>query len=151
MIDVIVHCSDSSFGNAAMIDGWHAQRGFDNAKGHHIGYHYVILNGWLASKKFNYSFDGHLETGRALDGNEIIELDEKAAAVLGKNMSVNICLIGKSNKFTDQQMFELRMLVRRLRKQYKELVVSQHSKWDKKKPYCAGLSKTIINNLNIML
>jgi len=43
---VIIHCSDSSFGNAVLIDKWHRQRGFDN-----IGYHFVILNSHPFSSK----------------------------------------------------------------------------------------------------
>ena len=37
---VIIHCSDSDFGTASVIDGWHKERGWDG-----IGYHYVITNG----------------------------------------------------------------------------------------------------------
>ena len=37
---IIIHCSDSEFGDAALIDKWHKERGWTG-----IGYHYVILNG----------------------------------------------------------------------------------------------------------
>ena len=38
LTNIIIHCSDSDFGDAQTIDLWHKQRGW---KG--IGYHYVIV------------------------------------------------------------------------------------------------------------
>ena len=38
---ITIHCSDSEWGNADVIDEWHKKRGWDG-----IGYHYVILNGY---------------------------------------------------------------------------------------------------------
>jgi hypothetical protein len=37
---IVIHQSDSAFGNAAVIDKWHRERGWSG-----IGYHWVILNG----------------------------------------------------------------------------------------------------------
>ena len=37
---IVIHQSDSAFGNAAVIDEWHRERGWSG-----IGYHWVILNG----------------------------------------------------------------------------------------------------------
>jgi N-acetylmuramoyl-L-alanine amidase len=148
-MDIIIHCSDSAFGNAVMIDTWHAERGFKNQDGIHIGYHYVILNGWLTSKKYHGRFDGSLETGRALDEDDVFEWDETAAATLGKNNCVQICLIGKSGTFTPVQMARLKILLSALRIQFKTIKVFQHSDVDPiRKPFCAGLSKSQMAEYN---
>ncbi|MCP4158859.1 MAG: N-acetylmuramoyl-L-alanine amidase [Deltaproteobacteria bacterium] len=99
---IIVHCSASSFGNAALIDSWHKQNGWDQ-----IGYHYVITNGLLESKsKYNLKNDGLIETGRPVD---II-----GAHCKGKNRdSIGICLIGNTY-FTSKQLLD--SLPRLLRK-----------------------------------
>jgi len=138
---IILHCSDSFFGNAVMIDTWHAARGFKNSQGIHIGYHYVILNGHLTALKFHKSFDGSIETGRALDDDDKFEFDETAAATLGANNCVQICLIGTTGKFTSAQMVSLLKLLSMLREQYGEITVKQHSDFDpKNKPFCAGFT-----------
>lgn len=81
----IIHCSDSDFGNAEMINRWHKERGFSE-----IGYHYVILP------------DGTIEKGRALG--------KPGAHAKGHNHdSIGTCLIGV-NHFTDAQFIALRML-----------------------------------------
>jgi hypothetical protein len=149
MTNVIIHCSDSSWGNAALIAAWHvlpppAGRGWSA-----IGYHYVILNGRLGPYKTHSYFDGHLETGRPLDDDADLELDEKGAHAFGYNNAVGICLIGLSGTFTEAQMRALAHLTRRLRDQFGEIKVLQHSDVDKKKPQCAGLSKLQLNNLNL--
>ena len=148
MTQVIIHCSDSSFGNAATITKWHTLpqpvgRGWEN-----IGYHYIILNGRLSPYKHHLYFDGHIETGRPLDDDADMELDEKGAHAFGYNDSVGICLIGLSGTFTDSQLRALSHLVKRLRVQFGEIEVIQHSNVDKKKPHCAGLSPLQLATLN---
>mgnify|MGYP001451514344 CR=1 FL=1 len=149
MINVIVHCSDSSFGNASLITKWHTLppphgRGWDN-----IGYHYIILNGRLSPYKTHQLYDGHIETGRPLDDDSDMELDEKGAHTFGYNMAVGICLIGLSGVFTDAQMRTLGWLIRKLRGQFGEIIVLQHSDVDpKNKPYCAGLTTGQMKVLN---
>lgn len=88
---VVVHCSDSAWGNAAIIDQWHKER-----KWRGIGYHGVILNGHPTSHGgYEPELDGLLESGRPLD--------EVGAHARGHNSrSVGICLIGK-NEFTEAQ------------------------------------------------
>lgn len=143
MTNVIIHCSDSSWGNAAVITKWHVcERGFDT-----IGYHYVILNGRLSPFKLHSYFDGHLETGRPLDDDKDFELDEKGAHAFGYNIAVGICLIGLSGTFTEAQMRCLAHLIRTLRGQFGELNIMQHSDVDNKKPHCAGLSRLQLNTL----
>ena len=144
MVNVIVHCSDSSFGNAALITKWHVvERKFET-----IGYHFVILNGRISAYKRNAYFDGHIETGRALDDDKDMELDEAGAHAFGYNNSVGICLIGLSGTFTDAQLRTLLHLVKLLRQQFGEIKVIQHSDVDSKKPHCAGLTKLQMFTLN---
>lgn len=143
MTNVIIHCSDSSWGNAAVITKWHLERKFAT-----IGYHYVILNGRLSPFKMNAYFDGHIETGRPLDDDADMELDEAGAHAFGYNNAVGICLIGLSGIFTDSQLRALSHLVGRLRNQFKEIKVIQHSDVDPKKPHCAGLTKSQLLVLN---
>jgi N-acetylmuramoyl-L-alanine amidase len=144
MVNVIVHCSDSSFGNAALITKWHIlERKFET-----IGYHFVILNGRISAYKRNAYFDGHIETGRPLDDDKDMELDEAGAHAFGYNNSVGICLIGLSGTFSDAQLRSLLHLVKLLRQQFGEIKVIQHSDVDSKKPHCAGLTKLQMYTLN---
>jgi hypothetical protein len=148
MTNIIIHCSDSCFGNAALISKWHVLpepqgRGWDA-----IGYHYVILNGRLGPYKMNSYFDGHVETGRPLDDDADMELDEKGAHAFGYNNAVGICLIGLSGTFTNAQFRALNWLVQKLRDQFKEIKILQHSDVEPKKPQCAGLSKLQLATLN---
>ena len=145
MTTIICHCSDSSFGNASLITKWHVvERKFDA-----IGYHYVILNGFLSPYKHHSYYDGHIETGRPLDDDADMELDERGAHAFGYNDSVGICLIGLSATFTEAQLRALTHLINRLRVQFGEIKVMQHSDVDSKKPYCAGLSKLQLESLNL--
>jgi N-acetylmuramoyl-L-alanine amidase len=101
---IIVHCSQSQFGDVPTIRDWHV-----NGNGwRDIGYNLVILNGHPKnSTEFISDLDGRIEEGRALDFSAYIESDEKAAHTLGYNHnSIGTCLIGDS-KFTIQQFKSL--------------------------------------------
>jgi len=91
---IVVHCSDSDFGDAAEIDRWHKERGWNG-----IGYHKVILNGHRQSvRPYAAADDGVVEDGRPLDA--------MGAHVLGHNSeSIGICLIGRRH-FTGVQLFQ---------------------------------------------
>ena len=144
MTNVIIHCSASDFGNAAEITRWHLQRGWKT-----IGYHYVILNGWLSAKKYHHAHNGRLETGRPLDDDKDIERDEWGAHAAGYNNSVGICLIGQSGKFTSAQRIRLFHLLIDLKEQFGDINILQHSDVDPiNKPWCAGLSGSLINFIN---
>ncbi len=140
-LKIVFHCSDSAFGNAALITKWHVTgRGWSN-----IGYHYVILNGWLSSKLYNQKFDGHLETGRPLNDDPFWSKTEMGAHVKGHNFnSLGICLIGKSGNFTNNQLQAAFTLVYYLEKQFKQIELFQHSDLDKGKPFCAGLNMELL-------
>lgn len=149
MTNIIIHCSDSTFGNAALITTWHvlpppSGRGWQN-----IGYHYVILNGRISAFRHNGYFDGHIETGRPLDDDADISSDEFGAHATGWNNAVGICLIGLSGNFTEAQLRALKHLICKLRVQFGEIKVMQHSDVDpKNKPKCAGLSNYQLMELN---
>ena len=146
-MNVILHASDSRWGNAALITTWHVlERNFDT-----IGYSYVILNGHLAEDRYHPLFDGSVETGRPLDGDAFIDGNEIGAHVKGHNHSVGICLIGKSRTFTTNQYEALRGLLLELKKQYGEIELYQHSDFDENKPYCAGLRPSVMKALKCLL
>ena len=96
---IVVHCSDSGFGDRDAIDRWHKERGWDG-----IGYNYVILNGVRKSgDDFNPDDDGIVETGRPIN---IVP-----AHVKGHNkVSIGVCLIGRHH-FTKKQFAKLHKLL----------------------------------------
>ena len=102
---IIVHCSLSSWGNAAVIDEWHKERGW---KG--IGYHYVILNGNLSPDIFSVEYNGIVEEGRPIE--------QSGAHVKGMNLdTIGICLIGVED-FTKNQIKKLDLLLYYLCREY---------------------------------
>lgn len=111
--EIIIHCSDSEFGNANLIRRWHLERGWTD-----IGYHFVILNGKI-SKTFGLpSLDGCIECGRYFDGDEFITGKEVGAHALGHNKkSIGICLIG-TDSFTNYQRTSLTHLCTDLVEKY---------------------------------
>jgi hypothetical protein len=121
MKKIILHCSGTTYGNAAIITEWHL------LKWAHIGYHYLILNGWLYNNHYDEFFDGSIETGR--------HPEKKGAHCYGHNDSIGICLIGESGNFTDKQKESLYTLLKHLG----NMELYQHSDFDNKKSFCAGL------------
>ncbi len=115
---IVVHCSDSIFGDASQIDRWHKDRGW---KG--IGYHYVILNGYpdeasLRTKRPQFWRDGEVQSGRPLD--------KVGAHVRSANAgSVGICLIGQET-FTAGQFASLAKMIAELRGKFGGLTVVGH-------------------------
>jgi len=137
---IVVHISDSRFGNSALITTWHIARGWKN-----IGYHQVILNGWLSSKHYRAAIDGSIETGRPLDDNDQLEGEEIGAHVTGFNSdSIGICVIsdGKISP-TAKQLASLKSLLDWYRTKYTNIKIVGHSDLDNKKPNCPG--KHIMN------
>jgi len=104
----IIHCSDSTFGDAATIDKWHKERGFNQ-----IGYHFVIKR------------DGTLESGRPL---EVL-----GAHVRGHNRdSIGTCLIGVDT-FTKAQFLTLRNLQLVLKQLFPYMETYPHNYFDSNK------------------
>ena len=89
--DLIIHVSDSDFGDAALVDAWHKERGFDE-----IGYNFVILNGYRKKGKFEEVDDGTIETGRSLD--------KMGAHCRENNKAIGLCVIGK-RLFSARQLY----------------------------------------------
>lgn len=110
--NIIVHCSDSSWGCAREIRKWHTNpppkgKGWDD-----IAYHFVIGNGRPTFEHHENlvvipRMDGNIEYGRYLDDDKFIEQIEVGAHTLGFNAkSIGICLIGHYD-FTKAQMTSL--------------------------------------------
>ncbi len=103
---IVVHCSDSKFGCARLIDEWHRGQNWDR-----IGYHFVIQNGLRNStESYCHLLDGQIEAGRSVN--------EAGAHAFKYNRShLGICLIGVDD-FTHKQMGALSTLVTGLMARY---------------------------------
>lgn len=90
---IIVHCSDSYFGDVKAIDAWHKARGWRG-----IGYHLVITNGVIdATDRYDEAKDGLIQEGRPIE--------QVGAHCKGKNReSIGVCLIGKTH-FSARQLY----------------------------------------------
>jgi hypothetical protein len=115
---IVIHCSDSLFGDAALIGEWHKARGWSG-----IGYHYVILNGYpnqefIRLKRPQFWRDGELQAGRPIE--------QSGAHVRGANHdSIGICLVGKE-QFTGEQFATLLKLLSELRVKFPGITVVGH-------------------------
>ncbi len=125
---IIIHCTDSEFGNAELIDRWHRRRGWNG-----IGYHFVILNGYINSDAWtrgrpDVNYDGIVETGRPVS--------IMGAHCKGQNKdSIGICLVGKK-VFTSAQIASLKQVIESCQPDkppYRLLKVYPHSHYDKGK------------------
>jgi len=134
--EVIIHCSDSTFGSAALIDGWHRERGWDC-----IGYHYVICNGTQTKgAAYDPELDGIVEFGRPIE--------TIGAHTKGHNVhSIGICLIG-IRQFTDPQLIALQRLLLQLMDRYGLLLedVHCHHEYNAAKT-CPNLTAELIRGL----
>lgn len=148
---IFIHCSDSTWGSAIIIDQWHKQRGWTM-----IGYLGVILNGFpVAGMKEPWSFaDGSWEWGRALNDDTTLQDSEVEAQVYGWNSkSIGICLIGKPegprnrSKFTQAQLLTSRKVVEALMKHFNltpDAVLGHYEAEPAKS--CPGLDMNIYRN-----
>jgi len=101
---IVVHCSDSEFGNALMIEKWHKERGWST-----IGYHMTILNGHISKDDYVPVMDGNTEAGR--------EWNRTGAHAKGYNDYFGICLIGVKD-FTSLQFEALLEICKYLIKEH---------------------------------
>ena len=110
---IIVHCSDSDFGDAETIRRWHTD---PKPKGNgwlDIGYHFVILNGVREhGQEYDPALDGFFELGR--------DIELPGAHCKWHNAdSIGVCLIGRRH-FTGKQLYHtLPWLLAALMDQYK--------------------------------
>ena len=115
---IILHCSDSNYGNADLINRWHRAHGWRG-----IGYHFVILNGYPneeshRTRRPQFWLDGVVEEGRPLENI--------GAHARGFNRnSIGICLIGKE-QFTQMQFEALLELVGKFRQQHGNCALHGH-------------------------
>lgn len=148
---LVIHISDSIWGDAKEIDYWHLEKGWGRrdpktSTTFHIGYHGVILNGHRESLSFyERKLDGKIEPGRPdyLVGAHCPKVNRK---------SLGVCLIGKPGKGDYPSKRQISALIHWLAvkcgtfsidplgvdengKHY----IGQHSDWDAKKPYCASI------------
>jgi hypothetical protein len=119
---IIIHCSDSEWGNSAVIKSWHLARGFKD-----IGYHYVINNGYKSSvSEYNTELDGLIEAGRSLDNDVEMDFDEVGAHTKDWNSdSIGICLIGVK-EFSFKQFDSLIILCSMWHRLIPELEIKGH-------------------------
>lgn len=134
--EAIVHCSDSTFGDAALIDSWHKERGWSG-----IGYHHVICNGSRTKgAEYDPGLDGAIQPGRPIE--------TMGAHVKGHNAhSIGICLIG-TRHFTSPQLKTLTTLLCELMDRYGLLLedIHCHYEYDPGKS-CPNLSVDVIRGL----
>ena len=85
---IVIHCSDSAFGDAALIRRWHTDPPPNGNGWKDIGYHFVVLNGQRSLKvPFDPETDGLVEPGRPVD--------QIGSHVYGHNQeSIGVCLVG---------------------------------------------------------
>ena len=154
---LIIHCSDSSFGDAALVRRWHIQpkmpdeiaekirnkelpksvaRNYGNAW-RDIGYHYVVLNGYRKGGEYRPEDDGLIEPGRPIE--------EKGAHCRGHNSdSVGVCLIGR-RLFSAQQLYEAILhIIKRIGK-VREIEIHGHYELDSRKT-CPNIDMNMLRN-----
>jgi len=103
--EIIIHCSDSTFGDEKQIRSWHTMPKPQGRGWKDIGYHWVILNGQIVPKAdYIPGMDGLIQAGRPEA--------EIGAHCEGHNAdSIGICLVGV-DKFTPHQMEALYTFLR---------------------------------------
>jgi N-acetyl-anhydromuramyl-L-alanine amidase AmpD len=133
---LILHCSDSSWGNALVINQWHLARGWHGRESKiSCGYHFIVQNGYPYYLEHQSILDGMIESGRPVK--------EIGAHVRGHNQnSIGICLIGKPGHFTHKQLgHSLRALFLSLLQEFNLSTadIYGHYEFDSKKT-CPGLN-----------
>lgn len=99
---LVVHCTDSLWGNAATVRRWHLEKGWKD-----IGYHFVILNGRMTKYLSVWEYNGEVEVGRRLDDDNLLADNEVGAHALGYNAhSIGVVLVGV-REFTNSQFDSL--------------------------------------------
>lgn len=140
---LVVHCSDSEFGDAETIRQWHTDpkplgRGWGD-----IGYHYVILNGRRKSRgRYRKEDDGRIEVGRPLS--------RPGAHCRGHNKSsVGVCLIGRHH-FTAKQLLEaLPGIIREIGLTAHHIIVKGHYEYDSGKT-CPNIDMKLLTDKEVI-
>ena len=116
---IVVHCSDSEWGDANVIRKWHKARGWTD-----IGYHYVVTNG---RKESSVSYDGASD-GVVQCGRDVAQPGAHASGI--NKYSIGICLIGKHH-FSWNQFGALHDLLWKLHEKFPDARVIGHRDVDK--------------------
>ena len=116
---VILHCSDSLYGNRALLFKWHVlEKGWQD-----IGYHFLILNGKPDNDVRNKGVLDLSQDGKIVRCRPV---EIKGAHSEGDNHdSIGVCLIGK-DFFTSKQIFSLIMLMDEIKYVYPNIKLFGH-------------------------
>ena len=107
---IIVHCSDSHYGNKQLIDKWHNAKRWNGC-----GYHYVITNCYPTRDLYD-NYQPHIKSdGMVTPGR--VHTQEGAHCYGYNSKSIGICLIGVGT-FTSRQLKSLKILVQKLQYDY---------------------------------
>ncbi len=112
---LVLHCSDSAWGDDRVINDWHRQRGFDYAGGTYAGYHYIVLNGFKTYALFKDGIRESEHDGTVQEARPVCWWGCHAPPLNG--CSLGICLIGVRD-FTPKQFEALTRLVFALMDRY---------------------------------
>jgi len=103
---IIIHNTDSDFGDIETIDSWHKQRGWRG-----IGYHFVIGNAYPKYSNLKNRIPVLEHDGVVLEGRDIEQI---GAHTKGHNYdSIGIALVG-TNTFSKAQIYSLIQLIKLL-------------------------------------
>jgi len=136
---IVVHRTESAFGDAELINIWHVERGFDM-----IGYHYLIGNSFPKAQDWTqhmpqFENDGRIEVGRAVGS--------RGAHAKGYNsVSIGIALVGMRD-FTSKQFASLAFIINKLKKAYPDAEVVGHCELDSKKKACPSIDMDYLRGL----
>ena len=139
IIKIIIHRSESNWGSAKVIDGWHKKNGWSG-----IGYHYVVGNSFPTSTSWTqrkpiFDNDGEIEVGR--------KFGTMGAHCKGHNSdSVGICLIGMRT-FSTRQFHSVIHLVKKIRESYPDVEVFGHYELSDNKPNCPSINMDYLREL----
>lgn len=132
---IVVHCSASTWGDAATFRQWHLEQGWSD-----IGYHAVILNGHRAAHS---AYDAHLD-GKIEPGRPENKIGAHCKADGMNEIALGVCLVGypgKNGYPTERQISALIHYLTAKCRQYCIPVsaITQHSDHEPAKPFCASL------------
>ncbi|MBC8553399.1 MAG: N-acetylmuramoyl-L-alanine amidase [Candidatus Brocadiales bacterium] len=136
---IVIHRSESPYGNLSVIDKWHRERGFDK-----VGYHWIVNNCFPTAESWRdrkpvFDNDGAIEVGRAFG--------TRGAHVKGyNNESVGICLIGMRD-FTSKQFASAVFLIGKILKAYPDAEILGHYELDSNKGDCPSINMDYFRSL----
>lgn len=121
---VVVHITDSFYGDVEIIDRWHKQRGWDG-----IGYHWLILNTFPTkyrweSKRPDLFSDGKIEPARP-------EKYQGAHVRSHNHYTISVAMVGKNGGFSAAQINSALYVCREMKKRFPNLIgVKGHTELD---------------------